>query len=139
MSHQVEYCDGSLGRHRLDRPLSGEATFIQHGDAPVAELRQKSLDRIRQTEAPFFPKQQCSYSGDGLGHGSNREHCIERHRVASVWAEMANGFVENKVLSSGNRDHRAGKLASFNLFVQRGDYPTKSRRRHADRFRLHTR
>jgi hypothetical protein len=139
MSHQVEYCDGSLGGHCLDRPLSGEGTFIQHGDTPVAELRQKSLDRIGQPEASLFPKQQCSHSGDGLGHGSNREHCIARHRDASVRAEVANGFVENKVLSSGNRDDRAGKLACFNLFVQRRDYSTKSRRRHADRFWLRTR
>jgi hypothetical protein len=139
MSHQVEYCDGSIGRHCLDRPLSDERTFIQHGDTPVAELRQKSLDRIGQPEASLFPKQQCSHSRDGLSHGSNREHCIARHRGASVRAEVADGFVKNKVLSSGNSDDRTGKLACFNLFVQRSDYSIKSRGRHADRFRLRTR
>jgi len=35
---------------------------------------------------------------------------------------VANGFVEDKVLLSDNRDDRAGKLACFNLFVQRSDY-----------------
>jgi hypothetical protein len=69
----------SLGRHGLDRPLSGEDTLIQHGDAPVAELRQKSLNRIGQPEASFLPKQQRGHAGDGFGHGSDGEHGVARH------------------------------------------------------------
>ncbi len=139
MAHQIQYCDRSLGGHGLDRSLSGKGTFIQHGDAPVAELRQKSFNRIGQPEASFFPKQQRGHAGDGLGHGSDGEHSVARHWGASVRAEVADGFVENKVFPPGDRDDRTGKLASFDLFVQRSDDPAKSRGGHADRFRLRTR
>lgn len=47
--------------------------------------------------------------------------------------------MENQVPPAGDRDDRAGQLAGFDLGIQRGDYPTKSRGGHADRFRFRTR
>ena len=64
---------------------------------------------------------------------------VARHWGASVRAEMANGFVEDKAPVPGDRDDRAGELASFDLGVQRRDDPAKPRGGHADRFRLRTR
>ena len=48
MAHQVLYRDRSFDGHGFDRALSCEDALIQHRDAPVAELGQKSLDRIGQ-------------------------------------------------------------------------------------------
>ena len=97
--------------------MPGEDALIQHRDAPVAELGQRSLDWIGQPEAPFRPQQQRGHAGDGLGHGSDGEQSVARHRGASVRAEMAKGFVENQVAPPGYRDYRAGQLAGFDLFV----------------------
>ncbi|MDB5398066.1 MAG: hypothetical protein JWQ55_84, partial [Rhodopila sp.] len=42
---------------------------------------------------------------------------VARHWGASVRAEVANGFVENQVPMSGDRDNRAGQLAGLDLLV----------------------
>jgi hypothetical protein len=39
---------------------------------------------------------------------------------------VANSFVEYKVFPSGDREDCAGELASFDLFIQRSDDPTKA-------------
>ena len=119
--------------------LSGEHALIQHRDAPVAELRQETLDRIGQPEAAFLPQQQPGHAGDGLGHGCDGEQGVARHRGAPVRAEVADGFVEHQAPVPGDRDDRAGQLAGFDLGVQRGDDPVEPGGGHADRFRLRRR
>ena len=118
MAHQVQHRDRSLGGHGLDRALSGEDALVQHRDAPVAELRQESLDRVGQPEAAFLPQQQRGHAGDGLGHGGDGEQSVARHRGAPVRAEMADGFVEHQVPVPGDRDDRAGQLAGFDLLLR---------------------
>ena len=139
MAHQVQHGDRSFGGHGLDRTLPGEDTLVQHRDAPVAELRQEPLDRIGQAEPAFLPQQQPGHAGDGLGHGGDGEQRVERHRRASVRAEMADGFVEDQAPMPRDGDDRAGQLAGFDLGVQRGDDPGEPRGGHADRFRLRAR
>ena len=110
----------------------------------TATRRLPSCGRNRSTGSAS-PRRPSSHSSSpatpvtGLVIDAMREQRVERHRRASVRAEMADGFVEHQAPMPGDRDDRARQLASLDLGVQRGDDPGKPRRRHADRFRLRAR
>jgi hypothetical protein len=46
VAHQVQHGDRALGGYGLDWALSREDTLVQRRHAPVAELREETLDRI---------------------------------------------------------------------------------------------
>ena len=84
-----------------------------------ASVRQVLADRLVHHQPAFFVEHQCGDGDHGLGHRSDAEDRVLRHRRARGRIEVAERFVVRELALTCDREDRAGQRARRDLGVER--------------------